>query len=172
MLSDQIYATVLLVGLTWTKVESFLRIADIPFNGNQSSFYRFQELQYEPAITAIRNKLVQEQVVLAAGAAQVTVSIDCGWGTRRNALEGQVSCFWHKVDGGISLLDVQLIEQDRTGKKQKPEEDPADPRVTIFVGASKNYEGYGAERIGKRLKEAGVNGVLPQLPLIHVLDAN
>lgn len=54
-----------------------------------------------------------------------------------------------------SLFCHYLEVQDRTGKVNAIDHAKDDPRTTIFAGAAKAYETFGAKLISNRLKCAG-----------------
>lgn len=113
--------------------------------------------------------------------ANVIISVDGRWSSRRQAMEGTVTCFDARTR---EILDVQHVGeteqrfyerghvfaigtpfdnpcsqlvQDRSYKVREICESEGDRRTTLYTGSAKSYESFGMECISKRLKAAGIN---------------
>src|SRR4051794_21205202 len=107
---------VLATGLTFSAVEKLFAIIGIPLPFKESSFYKRQKRMI-PKIAQLRNSLLDQRCrEISTSQSQgsmppIRISIDGRWSSRRNAMEGTVTCF---NSSNNQIIGVQHCIQDRS----------------------------------------------------------
>lgn len=107
--TSTISASIISSGATYSSAKNMLQRSGIQFPISESAFYDFQKNKYLPWIARERNNHLDTFLEEQRGNA-IKISVDARWGTKRNALEGTVTCFLHPADGSRKeIIEVQHI---------------------------------------------------------------
>lgn len=124
---------------------------------------------------SIRNSMLDDICAAYQASPQpLTISLDGRWSSRRQAMEGTVTCFdamtgkvielqhigMPRGDDHCSMSTVPFLikaaVQDRTGELNEIMPRADDPRTSLYTGPSVSYESFGVQCISKRLKSRGI----------------
>lgn len=72
----------------------------------EDQFYRYQK-SFIPFIAGIRNQILDDACEVRKGT-EVSISIDGRWSSRRQAMEGTITCFDAETK---QIIDVQHISE-------------------------------------------------------------